>query len=167
MAQELKEFLKEKTTKIIKEMGFDSEVLLEEPQEGQVLVTLNPKDEEDTPLLIGFHGQTLNALQTLLRTLSFKEFPKEETLPAIVVEAGGYRKAREEDLLARAYEAADKARFLLKEVSFPAMSSFERRLIHTALSEEKGVYTQSRGEGRERHLVVIPGERPAEEEKQG
>ena len=83
------------------------------------------------------------------------------------MEAGGYRKAREEDLLARAYEAADKARFLLKEVSFPAMSSYERRLIHTALGEEKGVYTQSRGEGRERHLVVIPGERPAEEEKQG
>jgi len=165
MAKDLKEFLKEKTSEIISEMGLESAVSVEEAQEGQLLITLNPKDEEDTPLLIGFHGQTLNALQTLLRTISFKEFPKEEDLPAIVVEAGGYRKAREEELLARAYEAADKARFLLKEVSFPAMSSYERRLIHSALGEEKGVYTQSRGEGRERHLVVIPGERPAEEEK--
>ncbi|MEX1061885.1 MAG: R3H domain-containing nucleic acid-binding protein [Patescibacteria group bacterium] len=165
MAKELKEFLKEKTTEITQEMGLESEVAVEEVQEGQIRVTLNPKVEEDTPLLIGFHGQTLNALQTILRTLSFKEFPKEEELPAVVVEAGGYRQKREEELNARAYEAADKARFLLKEVSFPAMSSYERRLIHTALGSEKGVYTQSRGEGRERHIVVIPGERPVEEEK--
>ena len=52
------------------------------------------------------------------------------------------------------------ARFLLKEVSFPAMPPAERRIVHLTLQDEKGVWTESRGENRERHVVVIPGDKP-------
>ena len=148
----LETFLKEKTEEITGKMGLPANVSVKE-SEKRTLVDIEPKDEADTPLLIGFHGQTLNALQTILRTLAFKSF--DESL-SILVEAGGYREQREEELRRRALEAADKARFLLKEVSFPAMSSYERRVIHVILSEEKGVKTESRGEGRERHIVVTP-----------
>jgi len=150
---EIEQFLKEKTEEISRRMGLPSAVSAELSPEGQVLVNVEPEDEEDTPLLIGFHGQTLNALQSVLRTIAYKEF---DEVPPILVETGGYRKSREEELRSRAQEAADKARFLLKEVSFPAMSSYERRVIHTVIGEEKGVRTESRGEGRERHVVVIP-----------
>lgn len=149
---ELKTFLKEKTEGTLDKMGLPSKATLESTED-RVLVELEPQDEEDTPFLIGYHGQTLNALQTVLRSMAFKEFKE---APSILVETGGYRKEREEELTRRALEAADKARFLLKEVSFPAMSSYERRVIHMTLAEEKGVRTESRGEGRERHTVVVP-----------
>ena len=145
-------FLKEKTEEMLDKMALPSKVTLK-PTEDRVLIELEPQDEEDTSLLIGYHGQTLNALQTILRSATFKDFKE---APSILVETGGYRKEREEELTRRALEAADKARFLLKEVSFPAMSSYERRTIHMTLAQEKGVRTESRGEGRERHTVVVP-----------
>ena len=149
----IEEFLKEKTAEISQRMGLPSEVSVDPSPEGQLLVNITPESEEDKPLMIGFHGQTLNALQSILRTLAYREF---EEVPPILVESGGYRQEREEELRRRALEAADKARFLLKEVSFPAMSSYERRVIHTIIQDEKGVRTESRGEGRERHVVVVP-----------
>lgn len=149
---DLETFLKEKTEETLSKMGLPSKVMFESTED-RTLIELEPQDEEDTSLLIGYHGQTLNALQTVLRAMTFRKF---EEAPSILVETGGYRKEREDELTRRALEAADKARFLLKEVSFPAMSSYERRIIHMALAEEKGVRTESRGEGRERHTVVIP-----------
>jgi spoIIIJ-associated protein len=148
----LETFLKEKTEEITEKMGLPANVSVK-ASEKRTLVDIKPKEEADTSLLIGFHGQTLNAIQTILRTLALRNFDES---PSILVEVGDYRKQREEELRRRALEAADKARFLLKEVSFPAMSSYERRIIHVILSEEKGVKTESRGEGRERHTVVIP-----------
>jgi spoIIIJ-associated protein len=149
---DLETFLKEKTEETLDKMGLPSKVTLK-ATEDRTLIELKPQDEEDTSLLIGYHGQTLNALQIVLRNMVFKNFNE---APSILVETGGYREEREDELTQRALEAADKARFLLKEVSFPAMSSYERRVIHMALAEEKGVRTESRGEGRERHTVVIP-----------
>uniref|UniRef100_A0A832E0M6 KH domain-containing protein n=1 Tax=candidate division WWE3 bacterium TaxID=2053526 RepID=A0A832E0M6_UNCKA len=148
-------FLKEKSEEILKKMGIPARAEVSE-QEGRVLVDLTPKEEGDSSFLIGFHGQTLNALQTVLRVMLVKKTG--EFVP-FSLESGGYRRQQEEELQRRALEAADKARFLLKEVSFPAMPAAERRIIHVVLQKEKGIYTESRGEGRERHVVVIPGER--------
>lgn len=159
---DLETFLKKYVEKTLTEMGLPSEVTIQ-TTEDRVLIDLKPAEESDTSLLIGFHGQTLNALQTVLRAVVFKNFKE---APSILVETGGYRMEREEELKRRALEAADKARFLLKEVSFPAMSSYERRVIHVALAEEKGVITESRGEGRERHTVVVPESVKAKERKE-
>ena len=148
-------FLKEKSEEILTKMGITAAAEISE-EEGRTMVNLAPKEEADSSLLIGFHGQTLNALQTILGVMLLRK--SKEFFP-FTIEAGGYRKEREEELRQRALEAADKARFLLKEVSFPAMPPSERRIVHITLEGEKGVHTESRGEGRERHVVVIPGER--------
>src|SRR3989344_2419685 len=158
---ELETFLKEKTTEIVGKMGLEAEVSLSQ-EDGQTVLEINPDKEEDAPLLIGFHGATLNAFQVILGTLAFKKFGKFEPF---LVESGGYRKEREEEIRARALEAADKAKFLIKEVSFPAMNASERRIIHLTHEKEKGVRTESRGEGRERHVVVIPGGLPQKDVK--
>lgn len=149
---ELETFLKEKSTEIVNKIGLEGEVSFSQ-QGDQAVLEINPKNEEDLPLFIGFHGATLNAFQVILGAMAFKKFGKFEPF---VVESGRYRQEQGEEIKQRALEAADKAKFLLKEVSFPAMSSFERRLIHLALEKEKGVRTESRGEGRERHVVVVP-----------
>ncbi len=156
MATKIDTFLREQTGAILAKMELPAEVAVEgSKDDGHYLVEISPESGDDLPLLIGYHGQTLNSLQVILGLLTFREFGE---FSPILVEAGGYRKEREEELRRRALEAADKARFLLKEVSFPAMSPFERRIVHLALAEEKGVRTESRGEGRERHVVVVPGE---------
>lgn len=153
MAEQLGTFLKEKGEEILKRMGIAATTSVSSAED-QTVLELTAKNEEEVASLIGFHGQTLNALQVVFSSLAARKVGSPVPL---VVEAGGYRKEREEELRSRALEAADKARFLQKEVSFPAMPAFERRLIHLALEEEKGVKTESRGEGRERHVVVVPG----------
>lgn len=151
---EIKTFLKEQTGTILTKMNLPAKVSVERSTKDEHhRVEIKPEAGEDLPLLIGYHGQTLNALQVILGLLSFRKFGE---FSHILVEAGDYRKERKEELERRALEAADKARFLLKEVSFPAMPPFERRIIHLVLAEEQGVKTESRGEGRERHVVVIP-----------
>lgn len=152
MTKQEQEFFKKKSEEILDLMGIKTTVEFSE-EEGRALVNLTPKDEADSPLLIGFHGQTLNALQTVLGVTLLRKFKE---FSPFTLEAGGYRKEREDELRRRALEAADKARFLLKEVAFPAMPANERRIIHITLEEEKGVRTESRGEGRERHVVVLP-----------
>ena len=52
--------------------------------------------------------------------------------------------------------AAKRARFLQESVPLPPMNSYERRLVHTAVSEISGVRTESVGEGRERRVVIYP-----------
>jgi len=152
--QEEATFLREQAETILEKMGIPAVVDVTEPvADGPFCVEIEPKDKDTLPLLIGYHGQTLNAVQAILGLLAFRKFGE---FSSVFVEAGGYRKEREEELRKRALEAADKARFLLKEVSFPAMPPLERRIIHVTLSQEKGVTTESRGEGGERHVVVIP-----------
>lgn len=151
---EIETFLKEQTETILAKMNLPAKVSVKKSIKNEHhRVEMKPEAKEDLPLLIGYHGQTLNGLQVILGLLSFKKFRE---FNHILVEAGDYRKEREEELRGRALEAADKARFLLKEVSFPSMPPFERRIVHLTLAEEQGVRTESRGEGRERHVVVIP-----------
>jgi len=152
------QFLAKRSETLLEKMGIPVRVEVSE-QEDRLLVDLVPQEEEDSSFLIGFHGQTLNALQAVLGVMLMRQIGE---FKPFSLEAGGYRQQREEELRRRALEAADKARFLLKEVSFPAMPSAERRIVHLTLQEEKGIWTESRGEGRERHVVVVPGEKPAE-----
>ncbi|MEX0587442.1 MAG: R3H domain-containing nucleic acid-binding protein [Patescibacteria group bacterium] len=155
---EASNFLKDKSVELLEKMGIPAQAEVEE-QEGRLLVNLIPQEESDSSFLIGYHGQTLDALQTVLGVMSVKKLGE---FTPFNLEAGGYRREREEELRRRALEAADKARFLLKEVSFPAMPAAERRIIHVVLQDEKGVWTESRGENRERHVVVVPGDKPPE-----
>lgn len=151
---EVKTFLKEQAEALLNKTSLPGSVTVEKAAEdSHYCVEIKPKSKDDLPLLIGYHGQTLNSFQVILGLLAFRKFKE---FSPILVEAGGYRREREEELKHRALEAADKARFLLKEVSFPAMPPFERRIVHLTLAEEKGVATESRGEGGERHVVVMP-----------
>jgi len=153
---EAQKFLTKTSEELLKMMGIPAQAEVGE-QEGRLLVNLVPQEESDSSYLIGFHGQTLNALQVVLGVMLVKQAGEYSPFS---LEAGGYRHEREEELRRRALEAADKARFLLKEVSFPAMPAAERRVIHVTLQDERGVWTESRGENRERHVVVIPGDKP-------
>jgi len=108
---------------------------------------------DEPGILIGYHGQALQALQLLIAMIGFK---KNGEWTRVLVNVGDYREKREESLTNMAKSLAQKVKFSGTSQSLPPMSSAERRIIHLALAEEQEVETVSESEGRDRHVVIKP-----------
>lgn len=142
--------IKSAAIEVLTEMGFAAQVSVAEKEETKQ-VTIDAGGEN--PLLIGFHGENLNALQAVLAQIFYRQTG---TYTPIVVDVGGYRAERAEKIKQIAVGAADRARFLAKAVELPPMNPLERRLAHTFVGELPGVKSESVGEGRDRRVVVRP-----------
>jgi spoIIIJ-associated protein len=126
-------------------------------------VTTRPGDDPGTMLLsvsgtdearvIGRHGQTLDALEYLLNRIVFRDH---DATGRIVVDVDGYRDRREQSLAALAHRMAQRARETGHAVALDPMAPRDRRVIHLALKDDAAVTTRSEGEGRFRHLVIVP-----------
>ena len=112
---------------------------------------------ENLGLLIGRRGETLAALQ-LLVNLIVSHRTKHRL--RIAVDAENYRQRREENLRSLALRVAHQVRSYRRSIALEAMSPYERRIVHMALSDSKDISTESIGEGDERR-VVISLKRPA------
>ncbi len=110
-------------------------------------------DTEETGLLIGFHGRTLESFQILLSIIVSKKL---EAWVKVYVNVGDYREKREETLMHMAQRAAERAISFGKPVELPNLSPGERRVIHLTLGGDERVETESVGEGMNRTLVVKP-----------
>jgi spoIIIJ-associated protein len=108
---------------------------------------------DDTGLLIGYHGQTLESFQLLLTMLISKKLG---AWHKVYVNVGDYREKREEALMHMAQRAAERALALRRPVELSNLSASERRIIHLTLSGDERVATESVGEGRDRRLLVKP-----------
>lgn len=110
--------------------------------------------ESDNPsLLIGHHGETIYALQNLLKTLAWKKSKGEEF--NILVDIDGYRKRQEENVINLADRKAKKVLETGAVESLPPMSPYFRRVVHLYLKENfKGLETESSGEGDLRKVVI-------------
>jgi spoIIIJ-associated protein len=108
----------------------------------------------DLGLLIGRHGQTIDAIQYLANVVAWRELG--ERRKDVVVDAAGYRERRRETLEALALRSADRARSSGESVDLEPMSSIERRIIHLRLKEVDGVSSRSEGEEPYRYVVVEP-----------
>lgn len=108
---------------------------------------------EDVGLFIGNRGETLAALQRMLRIVFNEQYGEKH----LVLNINDYRQERQKQLEERAIEAA---RYVLESgrmYTFPFLSSYERFLVHSVLSAQEefaGLETFSEGEGRDRRLVV-------------
>lgn len=103
--------------------------------------------------LIGYRGDTLNALQHFLNSAYYNgagEYIR------INVDVNGYRDQRKGKLEEIAKNFIDRVRFFNQEVEMPPMNASERRLIHTFVSEYDDVESSSTGEGRDRRVVLKP-----------
>ena len=136
---------------LLEHMELGGEVIATEDDER---VSLEVTGEE-TGLVIGKKGQTLDALQYLVNKIVSRIAGEEETKP-IQLDAEGYRSRRAEALTELANRLAEKAIRTGQPVEVEPMSAGDRRVIHMALTEVSGVTTQSEGEGIYRHLVIIP-----------
>jgi spoIIIJ-associated protein len=134
---------------IAEKMG--AEVHVHHKQEGKV-VTFELSGEK-IAMLIGKRGQTLNSLQYLTQLVVNKNSTQYLT---IMLDAEDYRSRRNEALVNLSEKMANKAIYTKKEVSLEPMPSFERKVIHTALMNNKKVKTYSAGTEPHRHIVISP-----------
>jgi spoIIIJ-associated protein len=126
-----------------------------EPTEagGRVYVDILDGDPEDMSLLIGRHGQTLDALQELSRQVVGHRLDQRIK---VLVDVEDYRKRRAERIVERAQAAAEAALDSGNEQELEPMDALERKIAHDAVAEIEGVSTESRGEDPDRFVVVLP-----------
>ena len=120
-------------------------------EDGNRHFTLNIKTEENTSLIIGKRGITLNSLQFLVNNYA-KKFSSHYF--RIEVDCDDYRKNRKKTLEELALNLAKKSKKIGKPVELEPMTSIERKIIHNALTGIKNVETESRGEEPHRYLVI-------------
>lgn len=139
---------------ILQHMGFDATIDAEESPEQ---VTLTMVSDQPMGLLIGKGGQTLNAIELLVRTITQT---KVRTLEKhIVIDAEGYRARHADRLRDLARQAAQQVLETGEPVPLEPMSPRDRRTVHMALAEIDGVTSTSVGEEPYRHVVVcLPGQ---------
>ena len=106
---------------------------------------------EDLGILIGKHGQTLDAIQYLINLVANKEVRRR---CQIVVDVENYRSRREETLIQLAHRLGAKVRRTRQKIALEPMNAFERKIIHVALQNEKHIKTDSEGQEPYRHIVI-------------
>lgn len=151
--EEIKESLatkaKEKLDGILRHMGLDFPVHVEETSESIIL-----KIEGDgSGLLIGKGGQTLDALQYIVNKASNKNGKGRKR---IILDTEDYRKRREKTLISLAEKLGEKVKKTKKPVTVNPMNAHDRRIIHLALQDDKQLTTKSRGEGAFRKIIILP-----------
>jgi len=110
---------------------------------------------DNSGLLIGSYGETLQALQRLANLIVHARLGRQ---PYIKLDIANYRERRAEILSQVAYRAAQKAIARRAAESLPPMSPSDRRLVHICLANDSRVTTNSEGKGRHRYVVVKPAD---------
>jgi spoIIIJ-associated protein len=105
-------------------------------------------------LLIGKHGQTIDALQYLANAILARG--GDEDRKPVVIDAAGYRARRKETVDALAVRSAERAVASGSRVELDPMTSVERKLVHERLKDYPGVETTSEGTEPNRFVVVLP-----------
>ena len=139
-------------TEILSLMGFSAAVEQKAAQNGDE--TILEIKADNSGLLIGRKGQTLEALQYLVTRIA-GEYPGSEG-PHIVVDIENYRDRRRKSLEDMALRLGEKAKRQRKTVTVDALSAADRRVIHAALQDDPWVTTKSLGQGSYRRLLIIP-----------
>ena len=110
---------------------------------------------DDLGYMIGNRGRHLDSLQFMLQVILGRKLPEDMTFK-VFVDVGGYREEKDKKLEEMAMQKADDVRILGEEVELPPMKPSDRRIVHMALEKFDDITTESRGEGMDRHIVIMP-----------
>ena len=174
MASNVVDALVEKTLKdLLGFMGYPEAGIAKQEIAGQVVYSVEAG--EAGRALIGQYGDTVYALDTLVKKMAEKKLVKTAELridnaiqadepsgspestavePLFLVDVNGYRVQKIKDLQAKALMMAERARSLQYDVELSPMSAYERLIVHTTLQNAPNIRTESQGEGRNRRVVI-------------
>ena len=137
-------------TLVVEELGIAARIDVSEDAESVVADCSGP----DLGMLIGKHGQTIDAIQYLANAIAAKS--RQEPRKDIVVDAAGYRARRRATLESLALRAAEQVVAAGEAVALDPMTAVERKVVHLRLKDVPGVETTSDGTEPNRHVVVRP-----------
>jgi spoIIIJ-associated protein len=134
---------------LLRLVGSDAKVGVEEDADGTRLVMTG----DESGILIGRRGQTLDALEYVLNRIVTRE---EDEVTHLVVDSQNYRTRRRQSLVDLARRLGERARRRGKAVTLNPMSPRDRRVVHLALQDDASLTTRSSGRGYYRKLLIIP-----------
>lgn len=140
-------FIKETISKITKLMGTESNLEVRR-RDNSISITIF---SDNNALLIGKNGKNISALQLLIRQMVNSNL--KEPL-SIVIDVGNYKEKRARNIEYLAKKLAREAYKTKTEITMDSMNSYERRIVHSALADDKYVYTESIGEEPNRKVVI-------------
>ncbi|MDR1468528.1 MAG: protein jag [Spirochaetaceae bacterium] len=133
---------------VIEKMGYDVTVTIQFREKNKLGLKIASRH---SPIIIGKKGKNLDALQ-LVANIYAGRVGKPEV--HVVLDSENYRLRREESIVRMAYDVADRVRANRSSLLLEPMNPFERRLVHTTLSDIKDIATRSEGEGMYKQVRV-------------
>lgn len=147
------------------EVGYNTLVTLFQNMEIEAQIEMKKRNKieisyhvnsTENPLLIGKNGKTLENIQFYIRNI-VNSYSDERLI--VLVDIGGYKENRKRQLEILATKTAKDVARTRIEAKLEPMNAYERRIIHTKLSDWRDVKTVSEGDGHGRHLVIKPKRR--------
>jgi len=152
MVDDLQQIIYDYLDSVLKEFNMKYSIEIKRNDRGLTFTV----ETDNNPVLIGRDGKTLNALQSLCKTISyvFSDEPYN-----ITIDIGGYKEKRILQLEILATKTAKEVAKSKIEAKLKPMNSYERRIIHAKLTEWRDVETVSEGEEPNRYLVIRPAKK--------
>src|SRR5712691_5176195 len=135
---------------IVTGLGVSGRLDMQEDDETITVTCAGP----DLGMLIGRHGQTIDAIQYLANAIVYRSHPDDRK--EVVIDAAGYRARRRASLEALAVRSAQRAVQIGEPVELEPMTAVERKVVHIRLKEFPGVETSSEGTEPNRFIVITP-----------
>lgn len=142
--------LREVVERIVYELGVRCTAEIEETEEEIRVVC----DGDELGMLIGRHGQTIDAIQYLANAIVFRG--RYEERKPLIVDAAGYRDRRQATLDTLALRLAEQATATGQRVELEPMTAVERKIVHEKLKDDPEVETASEGTEPNRFVVIYP-----------
>ncbi len=121
--------------------------------DGEYLVINITVPEDDAGKMIGKHGETISGLAHLVSVSFHNDLEGKK----VVVDINDYKSRKEEESIEMGRQAAKRVVETLRPHHMPrSLHAHQRRVVHQDLQSYEGVYTESEGQGRDRHLVIYP-----------
>ena len=149
--REVVRYIKEYLQKLLKNLGFTANIEIKNKEEIPTYTIYSDNDA----LLIGKNGKNLKALSILTSQHLLNELGKNFKF---TIDINSYKEKREKSLESLARRIAREVATTKVEAKLDSMNSYERRIIHNALTNNRRVYTESEGEEPNRYVVIKPRE---------
>ena len=147
--REVKEYLKKQIKSLLKDMGFDVEIEITFNNDTPTYRLYSTNDA----LLIGKDGKNLKALTTVVNAILTKEI---NTNYRFLIDVSDYKEKNDRRIERLAKKLAREVKETKVEVKMDSMNSYQRRLVHNILNNNRYVYTESVGEEPNRCVVIKP-----------
>ena len=145
------EIFKSNLSNIMTHMGYEKFSFTTKKKEKNIVI-INIDSEENMGFLIGKRGETIDSLQFLISLISNRE---SENFVKFIINCGNYRKKREETLKDLAIKISKTVKKNKKKIMLEPMHSYERRIIHSVISNIDGVFSKSIGDEPNRKVIIL------------